>query len=94
MGAMVCDICGGALEILAGGERARCAACGTLCSSERYQEKVLEIRGVVKVEGAANADTMTKRAFILLEDGDFKNARDLLDRVLEADAENAQAYIR
>lgn len=38
-------------------------------------------------------DTLMKRAFIFLEDGDFLRSKEYFNRVLDADPENARAYI-
>jgi len=42
---------------------------------------------------AGNADTLLKRAYIFLEDGDFTQANQYFERVLDTDPENAKAYI-
>jgi tetratricopeptide (TPR) repeat protein len=47
------------------------------------------------VAGAATsgADALLKRAYIFLEDKDFNQAREYFNRVLDADPENARAYL-
>lgn len=50
MAALVCDICGGKLLMQSGGV-AKCDSCGMEYTKERIQEKVQEIKGVVKVDG-------------------------------------------
>lgn len=40
-----------------------------------------------------SVDTLMKRAFMFLEDGDFPQAKDYFNRVLDADPENSKAYI-
>ena len=44
-------------------------------------------------KGHNDAENMVKRAYIALEDGDFKSANDFAEKALDKDAENAQAYI-
>lgn len=46
-----CDICGGKLEMDAGGQTATCSACGMTHSLARMREKIQEIRGHVTVDG-------------------------------------------
>ena len=45
------------------------------------------------VAAGAGIDGLLKRAFIFLEDGDFKQAGEYCDRVLDIDPENARAYV-
>lgn len=40
-----------------------------------------------------NTDLLLRRAFLLLEDGDFKVANEYCEKVLDADPENAEAYL-
>lgn len=40
-----------------------------------------------------NADAVLRRAFMFLEDGDFKSADEYFDRVLDNDPENGEAYL-
>ena len=44
-------------------------------------------------KGHNDAENMVKRAYIVLEDGDFQSANDFAEKALDKDAENAQAYI-
>ena len=41
---------------------------------------------------APGVDSLLKRAYLFMEDGDFKNAADYLDRVLDIDPECSSAY--
>ena len=41
----------------------------------------------------ANVENLMKRAYLFLEDGDFSNADEYLDRVLDENAEYAPAYV-
>lgn len=48
---------------------------------------------VVVQEAAANTAPLLKRAFIFLEDGDWSNADEYCEKVLDIDPECAQAYL-
>lgn len=50
---------------------------------------------VVVNNGGANAtiDSLLKRVFMFLEDGNFKSAEEYCEKVLDVDPENAQAYL-
>ncbi len=43
--------------------------------------------------GGGNMQALLKRGYIALEDEEWKGAQELFDRVLDLDAENAQAYL-
>ena len=43
--------------------------------------------------GVANPDALLRRAFMFLEDGDWKSADEYCEKVLDQDPENAQAYL-
>ncbi|MBR0353503.1 MAG: toll/interleukin-1 receptor domain-containing protein [Oscillospiraceae bacterium] len=53
------------------------------------------VKEVVKESGPAGAGVapLLKRAFMFLEDGNFKEADDYCERVLDQDPENAHAYL-
>lgn len=61
------------------------------------------IRGIKKVidgtsdasgkSGIQGTDALLKRAFIFLEDGEWENARNHLERILDQDPENGDAYL-
>lgn len=44
------------------------------------------------VSTGANIENLMKRAYLFMEDGDFKSANEYLDKVLDEDAEYAPAY--
>jgi len=48
---------------------------------------------VVSAAPAANIEPLLKRAFMFLEDGEWKKADELCEQVLNQDPENAQAYL-
>ncbi len=43
--------------------------------------------------GNANIETLLKRAFMFLEDGEWDNANEYCEKVLDIDPENAEAYL-
>lgn len=97
---LVCDICGGDLVVQAGGEKAVCSCCGIQYSLERIREKVLEIRGTVRVEGTVQTNQTGSREDVdqwrkLLEkyyaSGDFQSANQIVKKILEAIPNDPQA---
>ena len=48
---------------------------------------------VISTGAAANTDSLLKRVFIFLEDGDWESADEYCERVLDTDPENGQAYL-
>lgn len=97
---LVCDICGGDLVVQAGGEKAVCSCCGIQYSLERIREKVLEIRGTVRVEGTVQTNQTGSREDVdqwrkLLEKyyaaGDFQSANQIVKKILEAIPNDPQA---
>ena len=93
MAMLVCDVCGGNLQMDASGKTATCQFCGMQYSIERMREKIQEIRGTVKVEGSVQArqtgtaeDVEQWRSLIhkYMSACDFKNAYDLIGKILQA----------
>ena len=99
-----CEICGGKLVGKPGGIF-ECDSCGTEYSTEWAKAKIQEIQGTVKVEGtvevkgsvqvegAANVQSLIKRGYIALEDGKWDDAKKCFNDALNADPENAEAYL-
>lgn len=99
-----CEICGGKLVGKPGGIF-ECDSCGTEYSTEWAKAKIQEIQGTVKVEGtvevkgsvqvegAANVQSLIKRGYIALEDGKWDDAKKSFNDALNADPENAEAYL-
>lgn len=57
------------------------------------EEKPTVVRETVVASGNANVQSLLKRAFMFLEDGDFKSADEYCEKVLDIDPENGQAYL-
>jgi len=89
---LICDICGGKLVMQSGG-LPKCDSCGMEYSKERIREKVQEIKGIVRVGNIADIESLIKRGWIFLEDGDWKQAGDCFDKILEIDPEHGAAYV-
>ncbi len=99
-----CEICGGRLIGKAGGVF-ECDSCGMEYDTSWVKEKIQEIRGTVKVEGtvevtgtvqmdtSANRDALLKRAFMMLEEGNWEKADERLEQVLNIDPECGEAYL-
>ena len=93
MAMLVCDVCGGNLQMDAGGKTATCQFCGMQYSVERMREKIQEIRGTVKVEGSVQArqtgtteDVEQWRVLMhkYLEASDYQNAYDIIGKIMQA----------
>lgn len=52
-----------------------------------------EVKETVAVGGNANEESLLKRAFMFLEDGDWDSADEYCEKVLDIDPENARAYL-
>ena len=90
---LVCDVCGGNLQMDAGGKTATCQFCGMQYSVERMREKIQEIRGTVKVEGSVQArqtgtteDVEQWRTLMhkYLEASDYQSAYDIIGKIMQA----------
>lgn len=89
MAMLVCDVCGGNLQMDVGGKTATCQFCGMQYSVERMREKIQEIRGTVKVEGSVQArqtgtteDVEQWRVLMhkYLEASDYQSAYDMIGK--------------
>ena len=104
MAKLQCEICGGKLIGKPGGIF-ECEFCGTEFSTEWAKAKIQEIQGTVKVEGtvevkgsvqvegSANAQSLVKRGNLALEDRKWEEAERCFNDALDADPENAEAYL-
>ena len=57
------------------------------------EEKPTVVRETVVASGNANVQPLLKRAFMFLEDGDFKSADEYCEKVLDINPENGRAYL-
>lgn len=48
---------------------------------------------VIQQDAGSNADSLVKRGYMALEDGDWKKAEEYFDQALNQDSESAQAYL-
>ena len=90
MAALVCDICGGKLAMGAGGI-AVCDSCGMEHTKERMQEKVQEIKGVVRIDNSHMTDNWMKIGNAAAAAGNHKEAYEYYTKVVEIDPENWRA---
>ena len=83
-----CESCGADLDFQDSGEIVQCPYCGTRQTlySDSYSDEISD-------EQRRKIDSLLKRVFILLEDGEFKKADKYCERVLDVDPENALAYL-
>lgn len=95
-----CDICGGSIMVQPGGQVAVCESCGVRYSIGRMREKVQEITGTVRVEGAVQArqtgteDDVSQWRSLLdkyYAAGDFQAAESIVKKILEAVPSDEQA---
>jgi len=98
MATMACDVCGGKVVSSAKEGWFECENCGTEYPLEWMKAKfqktqTVKLDGEVKVEGAVTVESLYKRACLLLEDKNWKQADEILDDVLKIDPEYAPAYI-
>lgn len=94
----MCPNCNAHMKVDSSSKTARCEACGTECL---VQEAInnLSIRGNVQVNNAtinvngSNTESLLKRVEIMLLDGDFKNALNKCDTILDSDPTNGEVYL-
>lgn len=87
---MECPSCGGTVEYFGDKESFFCEFCGTRIVKDK---QFIELSGVVSVSGIASSNALLERAFLFLEDQDYRSADDYLEKVLDADPKCAKAYI-
>lgn len=76
-----CENCGAPLDAKEGSRVAVCKYCGT---KQTLKDEI---------ESSPTVKSLLKRAANFLEDGDFENADEYFDRVLDIEPENARAYL-
>jgi predicted RNA-binding Zn-ribbon protein involved in translation (DUF1610 family) len=94
-----CDVCGG--KVVASAERDgwfECQNCGTEYPLEWMKAKfqstqTVIVEGGVQVENIASVENLYKRACLLLEGGDFVQADEYFDKVLDLNPEHAPSYM-
>ena len=57
------------------------------------QQVTQVVQQVQPASGGANVNSLLQRVFMFLEDGDWKNADQYCERILDIDPQNAQAYL-
>ena len=88
-----CEFCGGSLLMDESGEFAACKNCGMEFKKETIKKMIVELSGPVSVEGIASIEGLNKRAYLFLEDGDFGQAAEYFNKILDIDPEYALAYV-
>lgn len=93
-----CEMCGGTDLIKQDGVFV-CQNCGMKYSPEEAKKMMVEVagtvavKGSVKVENAVSAESLLKRAFMAMEDGELKKANEFFDGALNISPECAEAYL-
>ncbi len=85
-----CKGCGAQVVIPDGQKSAKCEYCGLINSLPEQEEKQSS-RG--RNTEQMDADSLIRRAYILLEEGNFRHAAALVEQALNLEPENAFAYI-
>lgn len=90
MAALVCDICGGKLVMGPGGI-AVCDSCGMEHSPDRMNEKIQEVKGVVRIDNTHMIDNWMKMGASAAQAGNNKEAYEYFTKVIEVDPSNWRA---
>ena len=75
-----CDGCGAPIEFPDGQKSAKCEYCGL-------------VNYLPESDDDDSSDSLVRRAYLLLEEGDFRHAAALVEQALNMEPENATAYI-
>ena len=95
---LTCEMCG-SNDLLKQDGVFVCQSCGCKYSVEEAKKLLVEIEGTVEVKGTVAVDktketeALLKRAFMLLEDGEWRSAKEYFEKVLDIDPENGRAYL-
>lgn len=92
MAALVCDICGGKLAMGSGGI-AVCDSCGMEHTKERMQEKVQEVKGVVRVDNSHMIENYLGMAKNAYDSSNQAEAESYCNKIIEIDPNNYQAWL-
>ncbi|MCL2421511.1 MAG: hypothetical protein FWD03_06600 [Defluviitaleaceae bacterium] len=87
---LMCEMCGAVLQIKSGVDSVVCEYCGVARVVSKSEGKMVE---TVLQTANGSAESLTDRAFILLEHSDFAKANELLEQALNIDPRYAKAYV-
>ena len=87
---ITCEVCG-SIDLIKKEGLFECQYCG--CKYSLEEVKKLMVEGTVKIDKSDEIQSLTKRAFMHLEEGKWADANELLDQILNQNPENAQAYV-
>ena len=100
MAVLKCKMCGGDLEVTADATFVTCKYCNSKqtipnANDDLLQdiEKILVANMPRETTGETAIEPLLKRAFMFLEEQNWKLANNYFEKVLDADPENAQAYL-
>jgi len=95
---LVCDVCGGQIEMQSGGKGV-CTSCATPYSAEIIKDKIQEIRGTVKIDGPveivrgdAEKERLLKSAESHYSLGNYKESIELFSQVTEQYPDNFDGW--
>ena len=95
---LTCEMCG-STDMLKQDGVFVCQSCGCKYSIEEAKKLLVEVEGTVEVQGTVAVDktketeALLRRAFMLIEDGEWFSAKEYFEKVLDVDPENAKAYL-
>lgn len=92
MAVLVCDICGGKLTMGSGG-LAVCDSCGIEHTKERMQEKVQEIKGIVRVDNSHMVENYLSLAQNAYDSSNQAEAESYCNKIIEIDPNHYRAWM-
>ena len=87
---LTCEMCG-SHDLLKHDGVFVCQTCGTKYSVEEARKMMVE--GTVKIDNSVELQSLLKRAYMFLEDGEWNSANEYCEKVLDIDPKNVQAYL-
>ena len=87
---ITCEVCG-SIDLVKKESLFECQHCG--CKYSLEEVKKLMVEGTVKIDKSDEIQSLLTRAFMLLEEGKWADACELLNKILSQNPENAQAHV-
>ena len=88
-----CEVCGSTDITKVDNDTFQCAYCGIKYSKNDVQKMLVELTKPVSVHGIAQADSILKNADMTFEQGNYKEAFDLYNQVINLDPDNERAIL-
>lgn len=87
---MACPSCGAAIENSDDRDFFFCSFCGTKIVKDM---QFVELSGSISISGVASTETLLERAFLFLEDRNFKDAASYFEKILDMAPKCSKAYM-